>query len=116
MLDWKQKENIVGKNEMVRQHHQFNGHGFQQTPEERKDRQAWHVAVHESQRVRGDLVTEQQKDRKKLHKKESINQQKEKQKTEIEKSMKTKFFFKKKSIKLITHKKKNQQHQKMNEL
>ena len=96
MLDWKQKENIVGKNEMVRQHHQFNGHEFQQTPEERKDREAWHVAVHESQRVRGDLVTEQQqKDRKKLHKKESINQQKEKQKTEIEKSMKTKFFFKK---------------------
>ena len=63
---------------MVRQHHQFNGHEFQQTPVE-KDREAWHAAVHESQRVRGDLVTEQQqKDRKKLYKKESINQQKEK--------------------------------------
>ena len=52
---------------MVRQHHQFNGHEFQQTPEEKKDSEAWHAAVHESQRVRGDLVTEQQqKDRKKI--------------------------------------------------
>ena len=30
--DWKQKEEEVVEDEMVRQHHWFNGHEFEQTP------------------------------------------------------------------------------------
>ena len=32
---------------MVRWHHQLNGHEFEQTLEDMKDREAWHAAVHE---------------------------------------------------------------------
>ena len=32
---------------MVRQHHQFNGHEFEQAPEDVEDRGAWHATVHE---------------------------------------------------------------------
>ena len=32
---------------MVGRHHQLNEHDFEQTPGERKDREAWHAAVHE---------------------------------------------------------------------
>ena len=31
---------------MVRQHHQFNGHEFEQAPEDVEDRGAWHATVH----------------------------------------------------------------------
>ena len=44
---------------MVGWHHRPNGHEFEQTPETVKDREAWCAAVHRSQRVRHDLVTEQ---------------------------------------------------------
>ena len=30
--DWRQKENGAAEDEMVRQHHLLNGHGFDQTP------------------------------------------------------------------------------------
>ena len=39
-------------------HYQYNGHEFEQTPGDMKDREAWFAAVHESQRVGHDLVTE----------------------------------------------------------
>jgi len=31
---------------MVRQHHRFNGHEFEQTPGDSGDRGAWYSAVH----------------------------------------------------------------------
>ena len=31
---------------MVREHHQLNGHEFDQTPGAKKDSEAWHAAVH----------------------------------------------------------------------
>ena len=34
------------EDEMVEWHHQFNGHGFEQTPETVKDREAWCAVVH----------------------------------------------------------------------
>ena len=33
------------EDEMVEWHHQFNGHGFEQTPETVKDREVWCAAV-----------------------------------------------------------------------
>ena len=42
--DWGQKEKGMAENEMVRQHHQLNGHEFEQTPEDMEDRGD---AVHE---------------------------------------------------------------------
>ena len=44
---------------MVRQHHQLNGHEFEQTLGNSEDREAWRAAVH-GVRVRHDLATEQQ--------------------------------------------------------
>ena len=37
---------MVREEEMVRWHHQFNGHEFEQPPETVKDREGWHAAVH----------------------------------------------------------------------
>ena len=37
--DWKQKENGVAENEMVRQHHRLNGHEFEQTLEDKTSRE-----------------------------------------------------------------------------
>ena len=43
--DWGQEEKGATEDEMVRQHHQLNGHKFEQTPEMVMDREAWRVAV-----------------------------------------------------------------------
>ena len=59
--DWRQKEKGASEDEMVGQHHWCNGHGFEQTPE---DSEGWGkpgvLQSMGSQRVRYDLVTEQQ--------------------------------------------------------
>ena len=34
------------KDEMIRWHHQLNGHEFEQTRERVKDREGWRAAVH----------------------------------------------------------------------
>ena len=34
------------EDEMLGWHHQLNGHEFEQTPGDLKDRKAWHAAVH----------------------------------------------------------------------
>ena len=34
------------EDEMIRWHHQLNGHEFKQTPDIVKDKEAWHAAVH----------------------------------------------------------------------
>ena len=44
---------------MVRQHHQLNGHEFEQTLGNSEDREAWRAAVH-GVRVRHDLAIIQQ--------------------------------------------------------
>ena len=49
---------VETEDEMAGWHHQLNGHEFEQTQEMVKDREAWHALM--SQRVRHDLVTEQQ--------------------------------------------------------
>ena len=36
----------MAENEMVGWYHRFNGREFEQTPEIVKDREAWHVTVH----------------------------------------------------------------------
>ena len=44
--DWGQEEKGVTEDEMVRWHHQLNGHEFDQTLEMVKDRETWCAAVH----------------------------------------------------------------------
>ena len=44
--DWRQEEKGTAEDEMVRWHHQLNGHEFKQTEEIVKDREAWRAAVH----------------------------------------------------------------------
>ena len=44
--DWGQEEKGVTEDEMVGWHHWLNGHEFEQTPGEMKNREAWHAAVH----------------------------------------------------------------------
>ena len=44
---------------MVR-HHWLSGHELEQTPRDSEGQEAWRAAVHGSQRVRHDLVTEEQ--------------------------------------------------------
>ena len=44
--DWGQEDKGATKDEMVRWHHQFNGHEFEQTLEIVKEREAWYAAVH----------------------------------------------------------------------
>ena len=46
---------------MVRQHHQLNGHEFEQTPGDSGDRGAWCAAVHGVTKSQTQLVTEQQR-------------------------------------------------------
>ena len=43
--DWRQKGEGVAEDEMVRWHHRFNGHEFEQTPGEVTDREAGRAAV-----------------------------------------------------------------------
>ena len=44
--DWGQEEKGAMEDEMVGWHHQLNGHEFEQTPGDSKDREAWLAAVH----------------------------------------------------------------------
>ena len=44
--DWRQEEKEAAENEMVREHHQLNGHESEQLWGTVKDRGAWHAAVH----------------------------------------------------------------------
>ena len=55
--DWGQEEKEVAEDEIVGWHHRLNGH---EIPEAGQEREAWGAAVHGSQRVWHDLVTEQQ--------------------------------------------------------
>ena len=59
--DWRQEEKEMTEDAMVGWHHWLSGHEFEQTLGVVKDREAWCVAVHGSQKVRHDLATEQQK-------------------------------------------------------
>ena len=43
---------------MVGWHHQLNGRDLSKLQEMVKDKEAWHAAVHRSQRLGHDLVTE----------------------------------------------------------
>ena len=43
--DWGQEEKGMTEDEMIRWHHQLNGHEFKQTPDTVKDREAWCAAV-----------------------------------------------------------------------
>ena len=36
----------MAEDEMVRKHHRFDGHEFEQTPGDSEDRGAWRAAVH----------------------------------------------------------------------
>ena len=56
--DWRQKEKGEAEDEMVRKHHQLNGHEFEETLGVVEDREAWHAAVHGLQTVGHDWVTE----------------------------------------------------------
>ena len=44
--DWGQEEKRVTEDKIVRWLHQLDGHEFEQTLEDSKGREAWHVAVH----------------------------------------------------------------------
>ena len=46
--DWGQEEKGMTEDEMIRWHHQLNGHEFKQTPDIVKDREAWCAAAHGS--------------------------------------------------------------------
>ena len=46
--DWGHKEKGVTEDEMVRLHHQLNGHKSEQIPDIVKDRETWHAVVHEA--------------------------------------------------------------------
>ena len=43
-----QKKKGAAEDEMVRLHHQLNGHKSEQIPDIVKDREAWHAVVHEA--------------------------------------------------------------------
>ena len=44
--DWRQEEKRMTEDEMVRWHHQLNGHEFEQAPGVSDEQEAWHAAVH----------------------------------------------------------------------
>ena len=44
--DWRQEEKGMTEGKRVGWHHWLNGHKFEQTPGDKKDREAWHAAVH----------------------------------------------------------------------
>ena len=58
--DWGQEEKGKTENEMVGGHHWLIWHEFEQILQVVKEREAWCAAVHGSQRVGHDWVTEQQ--------------------------------------------------------
>ena len=43
--DWEQEEKRATEDEIVEWHHQLNGHMFEQSWGDMKDREAWHAAV-----------------------------------------------------------------------
>ena len=43
--DWRQDEKGMTEDEMIGWHHWLNGHEFEQTSGDGKDREAWHAAV-----------------------------------------------------------------------
>ena len=55
--DWRREEKGMTEDEMVGWHLWLNGHEFEQIPGD-KDREAWSAAVHGVERVRHDLVTD----------------------------------------------------------
>ena len=44
--EWRQEENGVTEDKMIREHHGLNGHEFEQIPVIVKDREAWRAALH----------------------------------------------------------------------
>ena len=42
----RQEKNTTMEDEMIGWHHFLNGHEFEQTPGDMKDRGSWHAAVH----------------------------------------------------------------------
>ena len=44
--DWRQEEKGMTEGEMVRWHHQLNGHEFEQAPGVSDGQEAWHAEVH----------------------------------------------------------------------
>ena len=57
--DWRQKEKRVTEDERLGWFHWFNGHEFEQTPRDDKGQESLACCI--SQRIRHDLVTEQQR-------------------------------------------------------
>ena len=60
--DWRQKEKRVTEDEMVSQHHELNGHEFEQTPGDSEGQGSQFTVLQFMglQRLRHDLATEQQ--------------------------------------------------------
>ena len=58
--DWRQKVEEAAEDEKVREHHQLNGHEFEQTPGDRRTEETGVLQSVRLQRVRHNLVTEQQ--------------------------------------------------------
>ena len=44
--DWRQEETVAIEDEVVKSHHQLNGHEFEQTPGHSEGQEAWCAAVH----------------------------------------------------------------------
>ena len=62
--DWGQEEMGVAEHEMVRQHHWFNGHEFEQTPGGSGGQKSLACCSSWGRRVRHNLATEQQQSQK----------------------------------------------------
>ena len=58
--DWRQEETVVAEGEMVRRHHQFNGHEFERTLGDGEGQGSPACYSPWDCRVRHDLVTDQQ--------------------------------------------------------
>ena len=58
--DWKQEETGTTEDEMVRWHHQLNGHEVEQALGDGEGREAWRAAVHGVTKSRHDWATERQ--------------------------------------------------------
>ena len=58
--DWGQEEKWAIEDEMAGWHHRLSGLNLNKLSEIVKDREAWHTAIHGSQRVGHNWTTEQQ--------------------------------------------------------